>query len=115
MAEDLGEFQAGEVPPPLEVTFVDNQTDQNPVNITGLTKFINIERFPAGTLTLGQGTVEITDGEAGEIEYHWHEDDMQETGDYTVLIWVTDGSTLRYATDQLTYTVVDGPGPTPAW
>ena len=115
MAEELGTFAAGEVPPVLQVTFVDNTTDQNPINLTGFDPHIEIEAFPDVDDALGQGTINITDATNGIVQYQWHEDDMQGVADYTVLVWVDDGGTQRYASDELKYTVFDGPGPTPAW
>jgi hypothetical protein len=115
MAEELGEFAAGEVPPVLTVNFVDNSVDKNPVPLAGFSAFIEIEKFPEGTTELGQGSLNITDESGGVVEYLWAEADMQEVGDYSVLVWVHDGGTQRYATDLLTYEVYDGPGPTPTW
>ena len=108
---DLGAFAAGEIPPPLEVTFAD--FDGNAVPLAGFTTLAtNIEAIPTVTTTLGTGTTVVTDAPNGEVTYTWVEDDMLEPSDYTAQIWVSNG-TNRYASDLYVYTVYDGPGDAP--
>lgn len=108
---DLGAFAAGEIPPPLEVTFTDY--DGNALPLTGFTTLaMNIEAIPVVSVTLGTGSIAVTDAANGIVEYTWVEDDMIEPSDYTAQVWVSNGLN-RYASDLLIYTVYDGPGDAP--
>jgi hypothetical protein len=111
--KDLGAFAAGEVPPPLVVSFQD--FEKNPVNLTGFTNIaMNIEEeLGVGEGTLGLGTVQVTDAPGGVFEYTWVRADMITVGEYTAQGWV-DNATSFYASDLYTYTVYDGPGDPPA-
>ena len=105
---DLGAFAAGEVPPPLVVSFLD--FDKNPVNLTGFSNLqMNIEEeLDQGAGTLGAGGVLLTDPTGGVLEYTWVRADMTIVGEYTAQAWVNDGVQF-YASDLYTYTVYDGP------
>lgn len=105
---ELGAFAAGEVPPPLVITYLD--FNNNPVNLTGFTNLqMNIEE-ELGTAagTLGAGAIALTDAPNGVLEYTWVRADMIEIGEYTAQAWVDNG-TNYYASDLYTYTVYDGP------
>ncbi len=108
VTSELGAFAAGEVPPPLEITFLD--FDKNPVELTGFTsRQMNIEEeLGVGAGTLGTGTIVITDALGGKLEYTWVRADMITVGEYTAQGWVNNG-TNYYASDLYTYTVYDGP------
>lgn len=105
---ELGAFAAGEVPPPLVITFLD--FNKNPVNLTGFTNLqMNIEEeLGLGAGTLGSGTVTLTDATNGVFEYTWVRADMITVGEYTAQGWV-DNATNFFASDLYTYTVYDGP------
>ncbi len=105
---DLGAFAAGEVPPPLEITFLD--FNKTPVILTGFTNLqMNIEEeLGSQANPLGQGGVALTDAAGGKFEYTWVRDDMLTIGEYTAQGWVNNG-TQFYASDLYTYTVYDGP------
>jgi hypothetical protein len=110
---ELGAFAAGEVPPPLEITF--NNFDDDPVDLTG---FINLqmnieEELGTGAGDIGKGTVQLTDAPAGKFEYTWKRADMLLVGEYTAQGWVDNG-TNYYASDLYTYTVYDGPEEPPS-
>ncbi len=110
---DLGAFAAGEVPPPLVVTYLDFNED--PVNLVGFTNLqVNIdEELGSNQNPLGLGSVVLTDAANGVLEYTWVRDDMFDIGEYTAQAWVNNGSQF-YASDLYTYTVYDGPGEPPA-
>lgn len=106
----LGDFAAGEIPNPILHTYTDS--DGNPIAMSGWTI---LGFFVEGDGTIN-GTLEWVNAAGGEIKYTWHADDMQTPGRYVGLIWVQNLSsnpTLRFASDQFEWTVVDGPGPTP--
>lgn len=110
---DLGAFAAGEVPPPLVVTFLD--FNKNPVNLTGFASLqMNIEEeLDQGAGTLGTGAVLLTDPAGGVFEYEWVRPDMTIVGEYTAQAWVNNG-TQFYASDLYLYSVYDGPEDPPA-
>lgn len=109
---DLGAFAAGEVPPPLQITFRD--FDGNAVNLTGFGNLqMNIEEeLGANQNPLGTGTITATDAPNGVIEYTWVRDDMLDIGEYTAQAWVDDGVNY-FASDLYTYSIYDGPGTPP--
>ncbi len=110
---DLGAFAAGEVPPPLEITFLD--FNKNPVNLTGFAFLqMNVqEELGSEASPLGLGGVVLTDPAGGVFEYTWVRADMFTVGEYTAQGWVNNG-TQFYASDLYTYTVYDGPEDPPA-
>ncbi len=110
---ELGAFAAGEVPPPLVVTYLD--FDENPVNLSGFGNLqVNIdEELDAAQNPLGTGAVVLTDAPNGVLEYTWVRDDMLDIGEYTAQAWVNNGTNF-FASDLYTYTVYDGPGEPPA-
>lgn len=108
---ELGAFAAGEVPPPLEITFTD--IDSNVVDLTGYTNLqCNIEEELAGTAGLGTGNIALTDAAGGEVTYTWVRADMLSPGEYTLQAWVDNG-TNYYASDLYIFSVYDGPGDPP--
>ncbi len=110
---ELGAFAAGEVPPPLVVTYLD--FDEAPVNLSGFANLqANIdEELGSNQNPLGTGTVVLTDAPNGVLEYTWVRDDMLDIGEYTAQLWVNNGTNF-FASDLYTYTVYDGPGEPPA-
>lgn len=108
---DLGAFAAGEVPPPLQITFLD--FDGVAVPLGGFSNLqMNIEEEIDKALPLGGGTIVVTDAPNGVVEYTWVKNDMLVVGQYTAQAWVDD--TINYfASDLYTYTVYDGPGTPP--
>lgn len=110
---DLGAFAAGEVPPPLQITFLD--FDGAAVNLTGFADVqMNIEEEIGGnTNPLGTGTITVTDAANGIVEYTWVRNDMLDPGEYTAQAWVDDDINF-FASDLYTYSVYDGPGTPPA-
>lgn len=113
VTKELGAFAAGEVPPPLVVTYLD--FNENPVNLVGFTNLqVNIdEELGANQNPLGTGTITLTDAANGVLEYGWVRDDMLDIGEYTTQAWVNNGVNF-FASDLYTYTVYDGPGTPPA-
>ena len=109
---DLGAFAAGEVPPPLEISFTD--FEEAAVDLTGFTSLqMNIdEELASNQNPLGTGTIIVTDAAAGKVTYTWVRDDMLDVGEYTAQGWVDD-TVNYYASDLYTYSVYDGPGDPP--
>lgn len=107
----LGAFAAGEIPFPLEHTYLTRSGSV--IDISGWTVLGFYAEGPDSELLFDTVPV-ISDGPNGEVTYTWGPDDMQEPGDYSGLIWVENpGGTLRFASDRFVWTVEDGPGPTP--
>ena len=109
---DLGAFAAGEVPPPLEISYTD--FDGLPVPLTGYTNLqMNIEEeLGANQNPLGTGGIVLTDDVGGVVTYTWVRDDMLDVGEYTAQAWVNNG-TNYFASDLYKYSVYDGPGDPP--
>lgn len=106
----LGVFAAGEIPYPIVHTYKDK--DQQPIDVTGWTTWVEITG--PGALTYGTGSIILLDPSNGKVQYTWAEDDFQDIGAYQVLLWVENpGQTVRLASDLVKYEVYDGPGPTP--
>lgn len=112
VTHDLGAFAAGEIPPPLVLTFRD--FNGSPVDLTTFTiRAVNIESIPAHD-NLGEGQITVVGDPAnGQLQYAWTANDMLETGEYILQAWVYNGSNQRYASDLYQYTVYDGPGEAP--
>lgn len=111
--QDLGAFAAGEVPPPLTVTYRD--FDNNVVDISGMSQHqVNIdEELDSNSNPLGTGVVSFeTDGTDGKVTYTWVRDDMIDVGEYTCQVWVNNGANY-FASDLYRYSVYDGPGDPP--
>ncbi len=110
---ELGAFAAGEVPPPLVITYLDFEKD--PVDLTGFGNLqMNIdEELSANSNPLGTGFLTVTDPAGGVLSYTFVRDDMLDIGEYTAQGWVNNG-TNYFASDLYTYTVYDGPGEPPA-
>lgn len=107
---DLGTFAAGEIPPPILHTYRDFQ--RQPIPMSGWTI---LGFFVEGPVEAG-GTMGWVDAAQGQVKYEWVEADMQTAGRFRGLMWVqnlTTDPTMRLASDQFEWTVVDGPGPTP--
>lgn len=109
---DLGAFAAGEVPPLIEISFVD--FDEVVVDLTGFTDLqMNItEELNANQNPLGTGVIVVSDASNGKVTYTWVRDDMLDAGEYTAQAWVDD-SVSYYASDLYIYSVYDGPGDPP--
>lgn len=109
---DLGAFAAGEVPPTLEISFVD--FDGVVVDLTGYSNLqMNIEEELKGNSNpLGLGSIILSDASNGKVTYTWVRDDMLDVGEYTAQAWVNNG-TSYYASDLYVYSVFDGPGDPP--
>lgn len=108
---ELGAYAAGEIPPPVEVTFTD--FDGAPIDLTGFgTRQMNIESIPPVPGPLGGNTPILVDGPGGVVQYQWTATDMATPADYTAQLWVSDG-TFKYASDLIIFTVYDGPGVAP--
>lgn len=103
---DLGYFAAGEVPPPIEVTF---EEDGVGIDLTGYTVTTTMEgpgvSSPSGTTTL-------QDAAAGIVRYTPTEDDTAVPGEYGIIIWA-ENAPIRYASKLLVWQIYDGPGVTP--
>lgn len=109
---ELGAFAAGEVPPPLQVTFTD--FDGVAVDLSGFSNLqMNItESIDGNSNPLGTGAIVLTDAVNGVVTYTWVKNDMLDPGDYTAQAWVDDGVNY-FASDLYLYTVYDGPGTPP--
>lgn len=109
---DLGDFAAGEIPPPIEHTFLD--FDGVVVDLTGFsTLAMNVEAIPEVTGPVGDGSIDMdVDPATGKVSYTWSATDMAEPSGYTGQMWVSNG-TNRYASDLFKYKVYDGPGDAP--
>ena len=110
---ELGAFAAGEVPPPLHITYLDFLA--LPVDLTGYVSLqMNIEEELSGTTGLGTGSIGVIgDPTLGVVEYTWVREDMLNVGEYTAQAWVNNG-TNYFASDLYIFTVYDGPGEPPA-
>ncbi len=108
----LGAFAAGEVPPALEISFVD--FDSVVVDLTGFANLqMNIaEELNANTNPLGLGAIIVSDAPNGKVTYTWVRNDMIDVGEYTAQAWVDDGVNW-FASDLYVYSVYDGPGDPP--
>jgi hypothetical protein len=109
---DLGAFAAGEVPPPLEITFRD--FEEAVVDLTGFTSLqMNIdEELGSNNNPLGTGVIAMTDAPNGLVTYGWVRDDMFDPGEYTSQAWVDNGVNF-FASDLYIYSIYDGPGSPP--
>lgn len=109
---ELGAFAHGSVPPDLVITYTD--FDGNAVDLGSFgSVWIEIqEDINANTLTLGQGSISISTPAEGKVTYQWHRNDMWDVGDYTAIVWVSDGNKY-YDSDLYLYTVYDAPGEQP--
>lgn len=109
---DLGAFAAGEVPPPLEITFTD--FDGAAVDLTSFGNVqMNIkEELDGNSSPLGNGGITVSDAPGGKVTYTWVKADMADAGEYTAQAWVDDGTNF-FASDLYTYSVYDGPGDPP--
>lgn len=110
---ELGAFAAGEVPPPLEISFTD--FDDAAVDLTGFSTLqMNIdEELASNQNPLGTGSIVVSDAVGGEVTYTWVRNDMIDVGEYTAQGWVNDGINY-FASDLYLYSVYDGPGSPPA-
>ena len=111
VTHELGAFAEGEVPPDLQVSFKDYNGAV--VNLAGFTPHMRIQEDVDTSLTLGAGTIAITDEPNGVVTYTWLRADMENEGRYTAQVWVNNG-TKYYASDLYIYDVYDGPGEPPA-
>ncbi len=108
---DLAAFAQGEVPPDLQITFLD--FDKNPVNLTGFANLqMNIEGDISGTTGYGTGPIVLTDAANGVVTYTWARADLQTIDDFLAQAWVDNG-TKYFASDLYVYSIYDGPGTPP--
>lgn len=107
----LGAFAQGEVPPPLEITYLD--FDGNPVDISSYNLHMNIEEDLGGVDPYGTGVNAFVDtGADGKVTYTWVRADMADVGEFKAQGWAENG-TNYYASDLYLYSVYDGPGEPP--
>lgn len=102
LTSDIGAFVLGEVPVPLEYTYLD---DTNVVlNLTGFTNAV----FQWGTWYGDQpaqtGPATVTDPPNGEVTYTWTGAEFTTTGRYVGMFFVNDGSN-QFASVMITWNV----------
>ncbi|MEM9681635.1 MAG: hypothetical protein AAF942_00080 [Pseudomonadota bacterium] len=105
---NLGTFSVGEIPEPLQVTFL---TDQGvAIDLTGFAVDFVIESINAEVPTdtvLGAGSASIVNPATGGVtQYAWDAQDFQNAGYYEGQMWAGNG-TNRYASRQLFWNVAD--------
>lgn len=106
--KQIGPYSVGEIPIPLQISFVD--FDGNAIDLTGYTADFVIEKIDSELSTdvnLGQGAASIIVPETGGIaEYVWAEADFDNPGRFQAQMWVGNG-VRRLASIEFFYDVFD--------
>ena len=104
----LGPYTAGEIPPPVVVTFTD--AAGAPINITGYAVRL-VYRRDADTAVTRTGAVD--NGASGIASYTWVAADMATAGSYRADMWVGNG-TNRYASQPIAWVIREAVDTAPA-
>jgi hypothetical protein len=105
---DLGGFVQGEVPAPLEYTFLDS--DGVPLNLTGFTAKFTWRAVP-GTPT--EASASVSNPTGGKATYIWTGPEFAVPGPHIAEMWVGN-LTNRWASVRIVYTVRVPVGAVPA-
>ena len=107
----LGPYTQGEKPPPVELTFTE-EDEVTPINLTGFSA--KFQWRETGTEQADATTVDadITGAAAGEVTYDWGDGGTDDVGTFIAQFWVGNG-TNRYASKRIEYTVQESVGVAP--
>lgn len=89
---ELGSFVVGEVPPPIEYSYLDAAGD--PINLTGYTATFSIVKGDGTDLSR---TADLSDGPNGEVTYIWVAADMDTAGVLRCEFKATNGTNTFYS------------------
>lgn len=100
---EIGPYVVGEIPPPLEYTFLD--ASGLAINLTGYTvRFQQAEMHGGGFVDPSTVVATLADAVAGRVTYAWVNGDFAQPGRYGGMFFVGNG-TNRYASWLITWTV----------
>ena len=102
---NLGVWAQGAIPFPFEHTFKDENGDV--IDITAYTVSVKAEGPEDGNY--GSGSVAKPDPTNGVGRYVFVADDFADVGNYSLLMWITNGS-VNLHSDLVVWEVYDGPG-----
>lgn len=98
---EIGPYVVGEIPIPLEYTFVDS--DGVPLNLTGFAVRFQRGEIDGGFVNATTVNADLTDGPAGKVTYEWVAGDFPHPGRFGGMFFVGNG-TNRYASWLITWT-----------
>jgi hypothetical protein len=101
---DLGTYTEGSIPPPLVVTFDDE--NGNPLDLSAFTvgKF-EVRRYGQAAVEKAASVSSATSGPTvGQVTYTWVSGDMA-AGTWTGEMWAVNGTTNRYVSRKLRWFV----------
>lgn len=98
---EIGPYVVGEIPVPLEYTFVDS--DGIPLNLTGYTVRFQRGEIDGGFVNAVTVNATLTNGPAGQVTYTWVAADFPHPGRFGGMFFVGNGVN-RYASWLITWT-----------
>lgn len=104
----IGPYVMGEKPPPLEYSFLDS--DGAPINLTGYTATLRIQRTDAAAYT--EMTATVSAPTQGTVTHTWTGSEFGSAGTYWLEFWAGN-TTNRYASQRLETDVRLPVGPVP--
>lgn len=95
-------YAKDEIPEGLEYQYLDAAGD--PIDLTGFSA-TGVLTDEAGTETARAASV--SDAANGKATWTWNDGDLDTAGRYRLMMWVNSATTARYASEEITVTVVD--------
>lgn len=89
--QELGPYTVGEIPRPIEVTFL--EADGQAIDLSGFSADFVIQQVEGASADgLGAGAATVEDAATGLTRYLWTAADCAVAGRYRGQMWVGDGS-----------------------